>query len=136
MHFGKSQQCSNFKMSGHNTRANTASQPPATEAQESLIEYPWDEDDSVHESKDASSVEDIISTGAPNNQAGVYTESANDAALRFGIRFTTEQFHETKLFKLLSVANPPHYLHKEVMGWGRAAAQDNCNFIRTLRTTG
>jgi hypothetical protein len=121
MHFGKLQQCSNFKMSGHNTRAKTAFQPPAAEGQESLTEYPWDEDDSVHESEDASSVKDIISTGAPNNQAGVYTGSANDAALRFGIRFTTEQLHETKLLKLLSDANAPqHYLYKEVMaGVGR-----------------
>jgi hypothetical protein len=68
-------------MSRHNTNANTALQPRAVEAQESLTEYSWDEDDSVHESEDASSVEDIIRTGAPNNQAGVYTESANDAAL-------------------------------------------------------
>jgi hypothetical protein len=102
MHFGKSQQCSNFEMSGNNTRANTARQPLAAEAQESLTEYPWDEDESVHESKDASSIEDIISTGALNNQADVYAESANDATLRFGIRFTTEHFHETKLLKLLS----------------------------------
>jgi hypothetical protein len=46
-------------MSRHNTNANTALQPWAVEAQESLTEYPWDEDDSAHESEDASSVEDI-----------------------------------------------------------------------------
>jgi hypothetical protein len=102
-------------MSGHSTRANTASQPPAADAQEPLMEYPWDEDDYLHESEDASSLKDILSTGAPNNQAGVYTESANDAALRFGMRFTTEQFNETKLLKLLSDANAPHYLYKEIM---------------------
>ncbi len=56
-----------------NTNANTASQPRDIEAQESLTEYPWDEDDSVHESEDASSVEDIIRTGAPNNQAASET---------------------------------------------------------------
>jgi hypothetical protein len=68
MHFRKSQQCSSFKMSRHNTSANTALQPWAVEAQwESLTEYPWDEDDSVNESEDASSVKDIIRTGAPNN---------------------------------------------------------------------
>jgi hypothetical protein len=131
MHFGKLQQCFNFKMSRHDANANTALQPRAVEAQESLTEYPWDEDDSVHESEDASSVKDIIRTGAPNNQASVYTESANDAALRFDIRFTTEKFHETKLLKLLSDANAPHYLCKEVMEWGRAAAHDNYNFNPT-----
>jgi hypothetical protein len=128
LHFRKSPQCFNFKVSRHNTSANTASHPPAVEAQESLTEYPWNEDDSVYESEDASSVEDIISTGASNNPAGISKESANDAALRFGIRFTTEQFYETKLLKLLSDANVPHYLYKEVMGWGRAAAHNNYNF--------
>jgi hypothetical protein len=44
-------------MSGHNTRANIASLPKAVDAQESLTEYPWDEDASLHESKDASSIE-------------------------------------------------------------------------------
>jgi hypothetical protein len=28
-------------------------------------------------------------SGAPNNQAGINSESANSAALKFGIRFTT-----------------------------------------------
>ena len=97
-------------MSGRDSQANTASQSPAAPSQEPLTEYPWDEDDPVQESEDSSSANDSISPGAPNTQAGVYTESANDAALRFGIRFTTEQFHETKLLELLSDANAPHYL--------------------------
>jgi hypothetical protein len=100
-------------------------------AQESATEYPWDEDDSIHECEDASSIEDIISAGAPNSQAGVFTESAHDAALRFGIRFTTAQFHETKLLKLLNDANAPHYLYKKLINWGRAAEHDNYNFNPT-----
>ncbi len=118
--------------SGHNTRANRAnraSQP--LDAQESATKYPWDEDDSLYESEDASSIEDNISTGAPNNHAGVYTESAHDAASRFGIRFTTAQFHETKLLKLLNDANAPHYLYKKLINWGRAAEHDNYNFNPT-----
>jgi hypothetical protein len=35
-------------------------------------------------------LDDNIGSDAPNNQAGVFSESANDAALRFGIGFTTE----------------------------------------------
>ena len=68
-------------------------------------------------SDDAFSIEANISTAAPNNKAGVYTESPNNAALRFGIRFTTAQFHETKLLKLLSDANAPHFLYKKVIEW-------------------
>ena len=97
MHFGKFPRCCNFKrMSSHNTRENTALQPPLEDAQESLTEYPWDKDDSLHKSKDASSVENSLDTAAPKDQAGVYTQSANDTALRFGVRFTTAQFHKTK----------------------------------------
>ncbi len=137
MHFGKSSQCCNYKMSRNNTSANTASLLPALDAQESPTEYPpWDEDDSFHESEIASSIENNISTAVTNHHVGVYTESPNDAALRFGIRFTTAQFHETKLLKLLSDANAPHYLYKNVIEWGRAAVHDEYNFhpTRTSRT--
>jgi hypothetical protein len=113
MHVGKSPQCCNYKMSRKNTSANTASLLPALDAQEALTEYPpWDEDDSFHESEIASSIEDNISTAATNHHAGVFTELPNDAALRFSIRFTTVQFHETKLLKLLSNANAPHFVQK------------------------
>ena len=124
-------------MSRNNTSANTASLLPALDAQESPTEYPpWDEDDSFHESEIASSIENNISTAVTNHHVGVYTESPNDAALRFGIRFTTAQFHETKLLKLLSDANAPHYLYKNVIEWGRAAVHDEYNFhpTRTSRT--
>jgi hypothetical protein len=137
MHFGKSPQCCNFKMSGNNTRANTASLPPALDAQESLTKYHWDEDDSLYESEIASSIKDNISTAAPNHQASVYTKSPNDAALRLGIHFTTAQFHKTKLLKLLSDANgAPHYLYKNVIEWGRGAVHDEYDFhpTRTSRT--
>jgi hypothetical protein len=39
--------------------------------------------------------------GPPNIRAGTYSKSANtDAALRFGIHFTTEQYHVTKLLEI------------------------------------
>jgi hypothetical protein len=105
-------------MSRNNTRANTPLLLLALDAQESLTKYPpWDEDDSLHESEIASSMEDNISTAASNHHAGLYMELQNNAALRFGIRFTTAQFHETKLLKFLSDANAPHYLHKNVIEW-------------------
>jgi hypothetical protein len=49
-------------------------------------------------------------SGAPNNQAGIYSESASNTALMFGgICFTTKQHHETKLLQILSDANALHY---------------------------
>jgi hypothetical protein len=32
-------------------------------------------------------------SGAPNNQSGIYSESDKNTALKFGLRFTTEQHH-------------------------------------------
>jgi hypothetical protein len=47
-------------------------------------------------------------SGAPNNQAGIYSESANNAALKFGIHFTTKQHHISELLEILSDANILH----------------------------
>jgi hypothetical protein len=73
-------------------------------------------------------VDDNNGSAAPNNQAGIYSESANDAALRFGSRFTTKHYHRTKLFKILSDANASHYLYKEIFQRGCAAQNDNYDF--------
>jgi hypothetical protein len=71
------------------------------EHQEALTEYPWDDKDSLDGLDEASighfAEDDNNPSGAPNNQAGIYSESANNTALKFaGIcLFTTEQHHET-----------------------------------------
>ena len=100
--------------------------------QESATEYPWDEEESLSNDSElesiGSSVANNNASAAPNNQAGVYCESAHDAALRFGIRFTTAQYHETKLLKILSDANATHYLYKDIIEWARAARAENYNF--------
>ena len=85
--------------------------------EEALTEFPWDDEASVEESDEASvEVPEDESTGSASNiNAGVYRESANEAAMRLGIRFTTKQCHETKLLKVLSDANAPHYLYKDIM---------------------
>ena len=109
-------------------------QPPLVAIPEAS-EYPWDDEDSLdeldettNENFEASNNESVT---PPNYPAGIYSESTNDSALRFGIRFTTEQYHETKLLKILSDANASHYLYKDVMEWGRAARHDNYNFNPT-----
>ena len=126
-HFSKSPKCARFLLSKNRSQASSAVQSPAAALPEAT-DYPWDDDDSLPE-LDETSNENIVAP--PNHPAGIYSESTNDSALRFGIRFTTEQYHETKLLKILSDANASHYLYKEVMDWGRAARHDNYNFNPT-----
>jgi hypothetical protein len=130
IHFSKSRTCAAVKLSKTPRRAKNVLPSPPVDNEEALTEFPWDDEASVEESDEASVVgsEDESTGGASNNNAGVYRESANEAALRFGIRFTTTQFHETKLLKILSDANAPHYLYKDIMEWGRAARHANYNF--------
>ena len=92
IHFGRLPQCASFRMSIHNRQAQAALQPPSLEHLEVLTEYPWDDVESLnklHEAVIVNSTDDNHGSVAPTNQ--VYSESANDAALRFGIRFTTKQ---------------------------------------------
>jgi hypothetical protein len=89
-------------------------QPPPVDHQEALTEYPWDNEDSFDRLDEAAighfpMGDDNNPSGAPNNQAWINSESANNAALKFGIRFTTQQYHKTKLLKILSDANALHY---------------------------
>jgi hypothetical protein len=104
-------------------------------ALEESIDIPWDDEESLDESIEAALGNDEASTNefeaSTIHPAGTYFESTNDSALRFGIRFTTKQYHETKLFKILSNANAPHYLYKEVMNWGSDAHLDNYHFNPT-----
>jgi hypothetical protein len=80
-------------MSVHNRQAQAELQPPPLKHLEALTEYPWDDEKSLnelHEAISANFMDDNSNSGAPNNQAGIYSESANDAALRFRLGFTTE----------------------------------------------
>jgi hypothetical protein len=70
------------------------------EHQEALTEYPWDDKDSLDGLDEAYighfTEDENNPSGAPNNQAGIYSESANNTALKFGgICFTTKQHSET-----------------------------------------
>jgi hypothetical protein len=127
IHLGKSPTCARF------LTQTGMKKPPAVEANEALVDVPWDNDeDSIDDTLiqgDTSNVlEENDGAGGPNDQVGVYSDSAHDSAVRFGIRFTTEQYHETKLLKLLSDANAPHYLYKDIIEWGRAANSNNYHF--------
>jgi hypothetical protein len=107
--------------------------PPAVEANEALADVPWDNDEnSIDEELNQADTNNVLEenngAGGPIDRAGVYSDSANNSALRFGIRFTTEQYHETKSLVILSDANAPHYLYKYIIEWGRAANGNNYHF--------
>ena len=60
-------------------------QSPPLEHLEALTEYPWDNEESpkkLHEAVITNSTDNNSSNGAANNQAGIYSESASDAAKR------------------------------------------------------
>jgi hypothetical protein len=73
--------------------------PPV--ALEESIDIPWDDEDSLDKSVEAALGNHEASTNefeaSTTHPAGTYSESTNDSALRFGIRFTTGQYHKTKL---------------------------------------
>jgi hypothetical protein len=77
------------QMLGKSSAAATSSRN-----QEVLTEYPWDDEDSLDQLDEAAirghSVDDKNHFGAPNSQAALYSESANNAALKFGIQLTTK----------------------------------------------
>jgi hypothetical protein len=134
IHFSKSPKCARFQTSKSHRKAPTVVQTPP-EVFAEANDCPWDDEDSLDELDEAANKNIEASTNQLEDPAtypaGTFSESTNDSALRFGIRFTTEQYHETKLLKILSDANASHYLYKEVMEWGSAARLDNYNFNPT-----
>jgi hypothetical protein len=76
------------------------------------IDYPWDDEDSLDKSVEAAIENRAASKNGfealPTPPAGTYSESTNNSTLRFGIRFTTKQYHKTKLLKIPSDATTPH----------------------------
>ena len=90
---------------------------------------PWDdEEDEAVNQVDATIDKGTNVNDAINQPSCTYSESPHEAALRFGIRFTNEQFYDTKLLKLLSDANAPHFLYKDIVEWARKATDNGYKF--------
>jgi hypothetical protein len=104
IHLRKSPKCARFQTFKSHRKVTTVVQTPL-EALLEASDYPWDDEDSLDEFNEAVNGNIEGSTNGfeapPAHPAGTYSESTNDSALRFGIRFTTEQYHETKLLKIL-----------------------------------
>jgi hypothetical protein len=67
-----------------------------------------------------------------------YTEDHLDYTAPDGERyaniFTTEQYYDTRLCKILDDANAPHYLYKDIKLWAKAAYNSNYDFHRNAPT--
>jgi hypothetical protein len=135
IHFSKSPKCARFQTSKSHNKATPVIMTALPVALEESIDIPWDDEDSLDESVEAAVGNNEASTNkfeaSVTHPAGTYSESTNGSALKFGIRFTTKQYHETKLLNIISNVNAPHYLYKEVMNWGSATRLDNYNFNPT-----
>jgi hypothetical protein len=135
IHFSKSPKCTWFQTSKSHKKVTPVIPTALPVALQDPIDYPWDDEDSLDELGEDAVGNDVASTNGfkapPAHPAGIYSESMNNSALRFGIHFTTEQYRKTKLLKILSDAKASHYLYKEVMDWGSAAHLDNYNFNPT-----
>jgi O-glycosyl hydrolase len=42
---------------------------------------------------------------------------------RFGIKYTAEQFTETKLLKILNDVAAPHFLYQDILSWASPEAK-------------
>ena len=109
-------------MSIHNRQAQAELQPPPSEHLEALTKFLWDDEESLnklHEAVSANSTDDNSGSGAPNNQAGLYSKSDNDAALMFGICFTT--LHNSDF-------NP----HHDMLRWSILRTESNDSRYSTI----
>ncbi len=112
-----------------------ARKPEAPEPVAALL-FPWDDEEEEEKftipdqdagyTGDADGDHNMI--GPPHNSAGTFSESLQAVAVCFGISFTTKQFYETKLSKLLNNANAAHHLYKDIMQWARDAHNTKYNF--------
>ena len=138
IHMGKAPECFLFALSHNNKAKSTQSmlKTPPVYHEQAVSFYPWDDDDDDENENDNKLLDQQYEEGSnnqlaanePNLPDGTYSESAHEASMRFGIRFTKEQYHETKLLKLLSNANAPHYLYKDIIEWGQSAQLDTYDF--------
>jgi hypothetical protein len=80
------------------------------EHQEVLTEYPWGDEDSLDGLDEAAigylAEDDNNPSGAPNNQAGIYSESAKNAALKFGSALPPNSITKLSYYKFSVMPMP------------------------------
>jgi hypothetical protein len=97
---------------------------------------PWDnssdDDDSTSDEENTSEkpADDKESTSDKPDD----TADDNELVTPDGLCFTTPDFVETKLLKLMDDAHAPHFLYQDVLNWAKEAKQSGYDF-RPKRTT-
>jgi hypothetical protein len=97
---------------------------------------PWDnssdDDDSTSDEENTSDkpADDKESTSDKPDD----TADDNELVTPDGLCFTTPDFVETKLLKLMDDAHAPHFLYQDVLNWAKEAKQSGYDF-RPKRTT-
>ena len=89
---------------------------------------PWDVD--VEDTSDVCLDNSSLPTGtnAVIESVGIDTFGVHEAPNRLGIKYTTEQFTETKLLKILSDAAAPHFLYQDILSWAAEAKRNQYSF--------
>jgi hypothetical protein len=68
-----------------------------------------------------------------NNTVDVETDVDKDDSAQntyqFGIKYTTAQFSETKLLKILNDAAVPHFLYHDILSWASEAKRNNIHSV-------
>jgi hypothetical protein len=55
-------------------------------------------------------------------------DNSSQNTYQFGIKYTTAQFTETKLFKILNDAAVPHFLYHDILSWASEAKRNQYSF--------
>jgi hypothetical protein len=105
---------------------------------------PWessedDSDSTLGDNKQDASVSDCAESqgsdlNPPESNNSEHPLETNSVT-RYGISFTSSEYVETKLLKVLNDAHAPHFLYQDVLNWAREANALNYDFMprRTSR---
>ena len=93
---------------------------------------PWD-----IANDDESSVASVANSSVPPSNTPVEEQTAlvhvesTPTIKQFGIKYTAEQFTETKLLKILNDAAAPHFLYQDILNWASEAKCNKYSFCPT-----
>ena len=127
IHYGKSPHCGAHAAACQAyIRRNSILRSPPSPSQ------PWD-----IANDDESSVASVANSSVPPSNTPVEEQTAlvhveSTATIKqFGIKYTAEQFTETKLLKILNDAAAPHFLYQDILNWASEAKCNKYSFCPT-----
>jgi hypothetical protein len=127
IHYGKSPHCGAHAAACQAyIRRNSIVRSPSSPSQ------PWD----IANNDDSSFDRVANSSVPPSNtpvveQTGLVQVESSQTTNQFGIKFTVEQFTETKLLKILNDAAAPHFLYQNILNWASEAKRNKYSFCPT-----